>query len=141
MYLSMFLCTVSMYGVVEKNSKLSQPRDFRVKQNGRKSENDNSWPSFFPPFSMYSGPPVLLAARIDRRFFWHRGYEGPFLALVFPPFSIYSCIVEVVGLPGSGVACAFNRFTVEIVKFREKSVHRRGTPGEFFSGQVKKGYK
>ena len=44
-------------------------------------------------------------------------------------------------MPGSGVACAFNRFTVEIVKLLKKRVHRRGTPGEIFLGQVKKGYK
>ena len=43
------------------------------------------------------------------------------------------------GLPGSGVACAFNRFTVEIVKLLKKRVHRRGTPGEIFFGSSEKG--
>ena len=43
------------------------------------------------------------------------------------------------GLPGSGAACAFNRFTVEIVKLLKKHVHRRGTPGEIFFGSSEKG--
>ena len=48
------------------------------------------------------------------------------------------CNVEEVGLPGSGVSCASNHFTVEIVKFREKSVRPRGTPGEIFFGSSEK---
>ena len=41
-------------------------------------------------------------------------------------------------MPGSGAACAFNRFTVEIVKLLKKRVHRRGTPGEIFFGSREK---